>query len=361
MTTVTVENVSRRFVIDEGKQKRITVLDNISFKVNSGDTLAILGPSGCGKTTLLRIIAGLDEPNTGRILYNELPLPSVPREERGIGMVFQSYALMPHWEAERTIGFFLSLRRRRQEVPERLKLVSKITGVGIEHLLARYPRNLSGGEKQRVAIARAFARDLKLMLLDEPFANLDAQLRSEARVELHRLLDEFPVTTIFVTHDQHDAAFLAKHLIVMQRGQIEQTGSYDTLHEDPDNLFVAQFIGVPTINLFHGEIVDGQWQGRNFGGYAPPQYLPDSTLVTLAIRPANITLSEVGITCVIKKMTHFYAERCTLLEVILNEEAWQIEIPLEQSEGIEEDQQIRCQLDPNKILFFDSYSGQRIR
>ena len=148
--------------------------------MKSGESVVFLGPSGCGKTTLLRLIAGLEEPDRGEVYHNDTPLHLIGLENRGIGMVFQNYVLIPHWESRRTVGFFLSLRKREDEVPEHVRTVSKITGVDIEKLMGKFPRNLSGGEKQRVSIARAFARDLQLLLFDEPFANLDAKFRTQS-------------------------------------------------------------------------------------------------------------------------------------------------------------------------------------
>ena len=175
-----------------------------------------------------------------------MPLSEIPTWDRGIGMVFQDGALMPHWEAERSVGFFLWLRKREAEVPVRVARIAEITGFGLEKLMKRRPSQLSGGEKQRVAIARALTRDPNVFLFDEPFSSLDAKLRASARVELKRLLREFPVTSIYVTHDQHEAIALAHRIAVMRAGKIEQIGDYQTLYENPLNLFVATFLGTPT-------------------------------------------------------------------------------------------------------------------
>ena len=162
---VTVENVSKRFTVNGKNEEDVLAVDDVSLKISSGGAVAILGPSGSGKTTLLRIIAGLDNPDSGHVYYDEQELSLIRHEDRGIGMVFQSWALIPHWKAERSVGFFLKLRKREQEVPERVRMVSKMTGVDIGHLMDKFPKHLSGGEKQRVAIARAFARDLRLLAI----------------------------------------------------------------------------------------------------------------------------------------------------------------------------------------------------
>jgi multiple sugar transport system ATP-binding protein len=357
MTVVAVENVSKRF--DLGNGESVLAVDNVSLTVNEGDSLAIVGPSGCGKTTLLRIIAGLETPLTGRVRYDGILIDDTERRERGIGMVFQNYALIPQWESQRTIGFFLKLRKREREVPERVRRVSQITGFGIEQLMDKYPRQLSGGEKQRVAIARAFARDLKLLLFDEPFANLDAKFRATARVEARKLLNEFNTTTVFVTHDQLEAATMADTIIVMRGGRIEQIGAYQQVFDDPDNMFVAQFVGVPTMNLFEGEVWQGHWQGENFGPY--PIYNPnvaDGTAVIMGIRPQDIQLGG-DINGVVDTITPYYAERFLLLDVWLAGEEWSVQVPLETQ--IEKATTYSFKLDMNKIYFFDAESGNRIR
>lgn len=361
MTTVTFEHVTKRFYQSiEGSYQKITAVNNVSLKLISGDVLAVLGPSGCGKSTLLRLIAGLETPDEGTIYYDNVPLADIDVKDRGVGMVFQNGALMPHWEGWRTVGFFLSLRKREEEVPERVARVSKITGIGLEHLLNRRPAQLSGGERQRVGIARALARDPRVFLFDEPFANLDAKIRAQARVELKRLLYEFPVTSVYVTHDQVEAVALADRIAVMRNGAIEQVGTYHQLYHNPVNLFVATFIGTPLMNEFQGRVQDGHWQGRNFGGYAIRHDLEDGEPVVMGIRPENIRLapSSTGVPAVVDHVTLFLAERYKLLDVHLAGENWQLTVPLDES--IEVGSTIYCEADPAAIMFFDTKSGRRI-
>lgn len=357
MTIITVDQVSHAYP-SEVSNSPIRALDKVSVKVQEGDSLAIVGPSGCGKTTLLRIIAGLERPQQGSVYYDGQPIESVPRENRGIGMVFQNYALVPHWQASRSIGFFLRLRHREDEVPERVHRVARITGFGIDALLDKFPSQLSGGEKQRISIARAFARDLRLLLFDEPFANLDAKFRSSARVELRKLMNEFPVTSVLVTHDQHEAASLARRIVLMREGQIIQTGSYETLYQSPINLFVAQFIGTPVMNLFPGVVRDGQWYGENFGGYPLRRDLEDGSKVTLGIRPEYVSIEAGGTPAVIEQILPHFAERYTLLHVWLDKEHWQIQVPLDMQVHMGET--IYCTLKPEHAMYFDTKSGQRI-
>jgi len=331
------------------------VLHDISFKVNSGGRLALLGASGSGKTTLLRLIAGLEKPTSGRILYNDVPLEEVKPMTRHIGMVFQNYALIPHWKSERSIGFYLSLRRREDEVPQRVRRVAAITGVGLDALLDRRPVNLSGGEKQQVAIARAFTRDLDVLLLDEPFANLDAKLRTSARLELQRLLQEFPITTLLVTHDQAEAAAIGQGVVLLREGRIEQFGEYQRLREDPASLYVAQFIGHTPINLFAGEVLDGLWHGVHFGGVALPHPAPDYTRLTLAIRPEHMRLHS-GAAARILEVQPMYGMRRQVAEVERDGITWRVEcdaaVPLRVNDTVQSEP------DSAHALFFDS-AGQR--
>lgn len=359
MTSVTLEHVSKHFDRAEGTgDAAITAVDDISFKLSDGDVLGIVGPSGCGKSTLLRIIAGLVKPESGRVLYDNVPLQDIDLKDRGIGMVFQEGALVPHWEARRSVGFYLNLRRREHEVPERVKRISKITGIGLEKLMARKPRQLSGGEQQRVSIARALTRDWRVLLFDEPFANLDAKLRTDARIELKRLLNEFPITTVYVTHDQVEAISLSHRIAVMNEGKIEQIGTFQQLYDSPVNLFVATFIGTPPINTFRGRVENGQWHGENFGGYPIRSDLPDHTQVTLGIRPQHIHLAEGGVAGVVDEITPHLAERYQMVNVWLGGERWSLALPLETH--IEHGSTIYCALNSDEALYFNTSDGTRI-
>ncbi len=359
MTTLTFEHVSKYFDRSDGTEiRRIAAVDNVSLKVASGDVLAILGPSGCGKSTLLRLAAGIFKPDSGRVIYDDQDLQDVPLRERGVGMVFQEGALVPHWVTRRSVGFFLELRQRESEMPERLAQISRITGFGLDVLLERRPGNLSGGEQQRVSIARALSRDMRVLLFDEPFANLDAKYRTEARVELKRLLNAFPVTSIYVTHDQIEAIALSHRIAVMRDGKLEQVGTYPQLYSNPVNIFVATFIGTPIMNLFPGHVENGCWHGENFGGYPIRNDLPDGTKVTAGIRPEYIHLASDGTYGVVEQAVPYFAERHQVITVHLAGERWSFVVPLH--ETIEVGSTIRCALDPAGLLFFDSKTGQRI-
>jgi ABC-type sugar transport system ATPase subunit len=355
MTAVTVEHISKKFPLED--LQSVHALQDVSLYLAEGDSLAIVGPSGCGKTTLLRIIAGLEKPDSGRVLYDHIPLAETVPQDRGIGMVFQNFALIPQWEAERNIGFFLSLRKREHEIPERVRRVSAITGIDIQHLLGRLPSQLSGGEKQRVAIARAFARDLRLLLFDEPFANLDAKFRQNARLQARRLLDQYPVTSIYVTHDQHEASMMARRIAFMREGRVEQLGTYAQLYESPATIHIARSIGVPLMNLFYGWAENGYWMGENFGGYPIRRDLAEGTRLIMGIRPHHIHLNG-EIPAVIDQITPYYAERFTLLDVHLGKEQWQIQVPLEH--GFQRGETLYCNIQVEEAIYFDRDTGLRI-
>jgi ABC-type sugar transport system ATPase subunit len=324
--------------------------------------LAILGPSGCGKSTLLRVIAGIMPPDSGQVLYDGVPISEIERQDRNIGMVFQEGALVPHWESRRSVGFFLALRKRTEEIPKRVHDIASITGFGLDRLLDRRPGQLSGGEKQRVAIARALTRDLNILLMDEPFANIDAKLRAQARVELKRLMMAFPVTSVYVTHDQLEAVALARRVAVMDAGRIVQVGSYEALYERPVNQFVAEFIGTQPINLLRGFVIDGAWKGDSFAGFPMRRDLPEGMRVTLGVRPERIQLVQ-GETAyptaegVVMTVTPYYAEQYQLVEVRGNGETWLLHAPPELP--LKRKDRVQCAIAPEAVLFFDT-DGVRI-
>lgn len=234
---------------DSAVQTVVAALDAVDLTVRDGETICIIGPSGCGKSTLLRVVAGLEQPDSGKVFYDGRDMTDVPPKDRGIGMVFQNYALYPHMESRMNVGFFFALRHREKEIPERVRITAEIMGVGFDELLDRRPKELSGGQQQRVAIARCISRDPSLFLLDEPLSSLDAKLRMRTRVEIKRLLRRFAITTLYVTHDQTEALALGDRIAIMNRGKIDQLGSYRELYDRPANTFVGTFLGSPPMNL----------------------------------------------------------------------------------------------------------------
>ncbi len=226
------------------------VLDDLSLTIFPGETLSVVGPSGCGKSTLLRLIAGLILPELGEIYFDGKPMSACSPRDRHIGMVFQNYALYPHMAVQDNMGFFWRLRRRRkQEITERVRQTAQLLKLDVSTLLGRLPRHLSGGEQQRVAVGRCLSREPAVFLLDEPFSNLDAHLRERSRREVKKLLTMFAVTTVFVTHDQHEAIAMGDRLAVMRDGKIVQVGTYHEMYKDPLDSFVAGFLGDPPISL----------------------------------------------------------------------------------------------------------------
>jgi ABC-type sugar transport system ATPase subunit len=242
-----------------GRGGKVAALDHVNLIVPDGETLSIVGPSGCGKSTLLRIVAGLDPEFKGQVLYDERDMRDVPPRDRYIGMVFQNYALYPHFRGHGNLSFFFRLHKRTdEETEERIRATSEIMGIGFEELLRRKPGTLSGGQQQRVAIGRAIVRNPVLFLFDEPLSNLDAKLRVQTRVEIKRLLRRFQITAIYVTHDQVEAITLGDRIAVMREGRIEQVGNYQELVDAPATAFVAGFLGQPPMNLFSGgSVQDG--------------------------------------------------------------------------------------------------------
>jgi sulfate/thiosulfate transport system ATP-binding protein len=232
---IEVENVSKRF-------GTFSALEDICIRVTDGALTALLGPSGSGKSTLLRVIAGLEEPDTGSVRIGGADVTHIPARKRGVGFVFQHYAPFKHMTVADNVGFGLSVRRRpKEQIKAR---VEELLGlVRLDGLAARYPSQLSGGQLQRMALARALAVEPSVLLLDEPFGALDAQVRAELRAWLRRLHDEIHVTTIFVTHDQEEAMDVAEQIVLMNKGRIEQAGSPRELYESPRNEFVMSFIG----------------------------------------------------------------------------------------------------------------------
>ncbi len=273
-------------------------------------------------------------------------------------MVFQDGALIPHWDVRQNIGFFLWLRKRESEVPQRVSRISQITGIGLEKLLDRRPRQLSGGERQRVGIARALARDPRVFLFDEPFSNLDAKLRTQARVELKKLLHEFPVTSLYVTHDQTEALALAHRIAIMRAGKLEQMGDFETLYRNPINLFVATFFGTPTMNLFEGVVRGHHWQGISFGGLPVRGDLEEGTRITLGVRAESIRLGGEGVPALVTAATPHYGERMQLVEVENGREHWTLVAPLDGRVLVGDT--LTCTLAEVDCLFFDSVTGQRV-
>ncbi len=278
----------------------VTVLKKLDLDIHDGEFLVLLGSSGCGKSTLLNCIAGLLDPTDGQIFIKGNNVTWKEPKDRGIGMVFQSYALYPQMTVEKNLSFGLQIAGMpKPQIAERVKRASEI--LQIEPLLKRKPSELSGGQRQRVAIGRALVRDVDVFLFDEPLSNLDAKLRSELRVELKRLHQSLKNTMIYVTHDQIEALTLADRIAIMRDGIVQQLDDPMTIYNEPNNLYVAGFIGSPAMNFLHGEVIakDGGFafscNGVEFSlaGYAAKSELKAGTKAVLGLRPEHILVDEV--------------------------------------------------------------------
>ncbi len=228
-------------------------VDGVDLAIDDGDFVVLLGPSGCGKTTLLRMIAGLLEPTSGRILIDGTDVTGLPSKKRNLAMVFQSYALYPHLSVEKNLAFPLGVLNMPAD-EKRARVNRAAAALGLEGLLNRKPRELSGGQRQRVAVGRALVREPSAYLMDEPLSNLDAKLRTATRQELSELHDRLAATFIYVTHDQVEAMTMATKIVVLNGGRIEQVGSPEEVYDRPASVFVASFVGAPPMNLLHGSV-----------------------------------------------------------------------------------------------------------
>lgn len=293
---VVFENLTKAYPSrDKKKGGEVIAVNNFSFEIPDGKLIGLLGPSGCGKSTTLHLLSGLQKPTNGRIYFGEDDVTDVPAENRGVGLVFQNYALYPHLTVMENIIFPLQNRKgkdklKKEEMHEMARETAKL--VQIEELLYRKPNELSGGQQQRVAIARALVKEPSILLLDEPLSNLDARLRLQTREEIKRIQEQTKVTTIFVTHDQEEAMSISDLIIVMKDGVVHQIGAPQEVYDNPNNLFVATFLGTPPINLFKGKIENNKvYIGDNA---ILNTNVEDVSEVTVAIRPEGFLPVENG-------------------------------------------------------------------
>ena len=258
---IVLQNLTKRYPNRNKKIKEdVIAVNNFNFEIPDGKLIGLLGPSGCGKSTTLNMICGLEKPSSGKIFFGDDDVTELPPENRGVGMVFQSYALYPHLTVLQNIMFPLENRKGKDKMSKeemKAKAVEAAKLVQIDQLLERKPSELSGGQQQRVAIARALVKVPRVLLLDEPLSNLDARLRLQTREEIRRIQKETGITTVFVTHDQEEAMSISDMIVVMEAGVVQQIAKPQQVYEDPINLFVARFLGTPPINVFEGEVSGG--------------------------------------------------------------------------------------------------------
>ena len=292
---VVLQNLTKRFPNRNKKGDDVIAVNDFNFEIPDGKLIGLLGPSGCGKSTTLNLICGLETPSSGKILFGDDDVTRLPPENRGVGLVFQNYALYPHLTVLDNILFPLQNLRgteklTKQQMQEKALTAARL--VQIDQLLERKPSELSGGQQQRVAIARALVKMPRVLLLDEPLSNLDARLRLQTREEIRRIQQETGITTIFVTHDQDEAMSVSDMIVVMKDGVVQQIGQPQDVYDSPVNLFVATFLGTPPINVLDGRVQGG----RLYIGDAAVLAVPGvgDQKVSVGIRPEAFTLDEKG-------------------------------------------------------------------
>lgn len=348
----------------------VIALDHINLTIPNGRTFVIVGPSGCGKSTLLRSIAGLAKEYTGQILYDGEDVRNIELKDRYIGMVFQNYALYPNFNNEGNLSFFFRVHKiPDEETRERIRYTSDLMGIGFKELLPRRPTTLSGGEKQRVAIARAIVRAPRLLLLDEPLSNLDAKLRVQTRTEIKRLLRRFSITSLYVTHDQVEAIALADEIVVMHQGKIEQVGTYQQLMDNPVNVFVAGFLGLPPMSLLSGGFISGNKLILDDYLISLPEYIlsrvENIQAVTLGIRQeaVNISIESTStkgtqLPTEVESFESDFVHRTQTIHLRTGRLRYSGLCSLDLTFRI--GQLVYAQLDPQQLYFFDTNSGLRI-
>ena len=360
---IVLQNLTKRYPNRNRKIKtEVVAVSDFSFEIPDGTLLGLLGPSGCGKSTTLNMICGLEKPTEGKIFFGDRDVTDLPAENRGVGMVFQSYALYPHLTVMDNIVFPLEnlkgpAKLSRQEMQTKALEAAKL--VQIETLMERRPGELSGGQQQRVAIARALVKRPGVLLLDEPLSNLDARLRLQTREEIRRIQRETGITTVFVTHDQEEAMSISDQIVVMSAGVVQQSGKPQDVYDRPVNLFVAKFLGTPAVNVFNGEIRDG----KLFIGDEAVLDVPgiSSQKVWAAIRPEGFIPDESGpLTCgliaveVMGRDTSIVASHPALEGVQIRAIIDSDERPSEYSRNV------RFSLKPHKVHLFHKETEERL-
>ena len=359
---IKLEHLTKRFPNRTKNKPDVIAVDDFNIEIPDGKLVGLLGPSGCGKSTALNLISGLETPSEGKIFFDDDDVTDVPPELRGVGLVFQSYALYPHLTVLQNITFPLeNLKGNKKLTKEQMRSKAEEAAklVQIDGLMERKPSELSGGQQQRVAIARALVKRPRVLLLDEPLSNLDARLRLHTREEIRRIQRETGITTIFVTHDQEEAMSISDVIVVMKDGKIRQTDRPQAVYDDPHSLFVAKFLGTPAINVFVGSVK----KGRLFIG--DDDVLPisgvDDRKVYIGVRPEGFIPDENGgLKCKLRGVevmgrdtsiiSHHYAFDGESIRAIVSSE----EAPDRDSGDI------RFSLKPNKVYIFDKETEERI-
>ena len=362
---IVLENPTKKFP-NRGRraQGEVTAVDHVSFEIPDGLLIGLLGPSGCGKSTALNMICGLETPTEGKIYFGEEDVTALPPENRGVGMVFQNYALYPHLTVRQNILFPLENLKGKDKLTKeemRKKADEAARLVQIDGLMDRKPGELSGGQQQRVAIARALVKMPRVLLLDEPLSNLDARLRLQTREEIRKIQRAPGVTTVFVTHDQEEAMSISDRIVVMKEGVVQQTGKPQDVYDSPANLFVAKFLGTPPINEFGGKVKDGMlYLGED--AVLDASGVPDQE-VTVGIRPEGFVPDENGpMHCGLSRVEVMGRDVSIVAVHPALESESGILRAIISAEAMTEPgaSSVRFSLKPNKVFLFDRAAGERI-
>ncbi len=360
---VKLENLTKIFPSRSKKSKEpVVAVSDFTFEIPDGKLIGLLGPSGCGKSTTLNLISGLEKPTSGRIYFGEDDVTNLPPEMRGVGLVFQNYALYPHLTVLQNILFPLQNLRGKDKLTkaEMLKKAEEAAAlVQISELMERKPSELSGGQQQRVAIARALVKMPKILLLDEPLSNLDARLRLQTREELRRIQRETGITTIFVTHDQEEAMSISDMIVVMKDGVLNQIGRPQEVYNEPVNLFVAKFLGTPPINVFRGAIRDGFLE---IGGerLLKAEGAQDG-MVWVGVRPEGFIPKEDGAFTLTLNAVEVMGRDTSVVASHKDSENENIRAIISSDTLVDESKEtVRFDLKPNKVFVFDTETEERI-
>ncbi|MBQ6575217.1 MAG: ABC transporter ATP-binding protein [Lachnospiraceae bacterium] len=364
---IVLQHLTKKFPNRNKKQGGdVIAVSDFDFEIPDGKLVGLLGPSGCGKSTTLNLISGLEKPTGGKIFFGDEDVTDLQPQDRGVGLVFQSYALYPHLTVEKNIRFPLEnlkgdKKLSKEEMAERVKTAAKL--VQIDELLERKPSELSGGQQQRVAIARSLVKTPKVLLLDEPLSNLDARLRLKTREEIRRIQRETKITTVFVTHDQDEAMSICDLIVVMKDGIMMQMAKPQDVYDDPVNLFVAGFLGTPAINIFEGKMKDG----RLFIGedaVLESDDFRDDRDVYAAIRPEGFRPDENGpFKCRLERLEVMGRDVSIISahDGVLNDTGL-IRSIVDADNRIDPDsREVRFSLKPHKVFVFDKETEERIR
>jgi len=360
---VTLQNLTKKFPGRGRKNPQdVIAVNDFTFEIPDGKLIGLLGPSGCGKSTMLNLLSGLLSPTSGKIFFGDDDVTNLPAENRGVGLVFQNYALYPHLTVKQNITFPLENRKGKDKLSKEQmadKALEAAKLVQIDGLMDRKPSELSGGQQQRVAIARALVKMPRILLLDEPLSNLDARLRLQTREEIRRIQTTTGITTVFVTHDQEEAMSICDMIVVMKDGILQQIGRPQEVYDEPVNLFVAKFLGTPPINVFNGEVkgeklyigaeavldVPGVADRGVVAAIRPEGFDPEPDgAFSCELTRVEVMGRDISVVC-----THEKSQNDAIRAIISSENLSDVTGTL-----------VRFNLKRNKVFLFDAESGDRI-